>query len=71
MWQPAAQTTTEPAETAMTPAACIAYATALAIAAAIPGPGIAALRNPKALRFLNRGAAVAMAGAAGWIIARA
>jgi threonine/homoserine/homoserine lactone efflux protein len=43
MWQPAAQTTPEPAETDMTPAAYLAYATALAIAAAIPGPGIAAL----------------------------
>lgn len=31
----------------------------------------AALRDPKALRFLNRGAAIAVAGAAGWIIARA
>jgi threonine/homoserine/homoserine lactone efflux protein len=31
----------------------------------------AALRNPKALRFLNRGAAIVMAGTAGWIIARA
>jgi len=30
-----------------------------------------ALRDPSALRFLNRGAAIAMAGAAGWIIARA
>jgi len=30
-----------------------------------------ALRNPSAIKFLNRGAAIAMAGAAGWIIARA
>jgi threonine/homoserine/homoserine lactone efflux protein len=31
----------------------------------------AALRNPQALRYVNRTAAMAMAGTAGWIIARA